>query len=174
MGCSFIDAMRPLVNICWPSVAINVSDGDACVIVVQSPTSPHESDGNNIPLIAGVVGAVVVVLLIVVVVIVVVCLRRRKYLVIGINLFCRMTNYELVRWLVETLSRDVHHNRMMNESLAAAKVTLRSTKWCTVDHVLLQCWTVTWPCIISSKRKYSTVTFSRRQNLTIFWAFLYF
>ena len=28
-------------------------------------------------------------------------------------LYCRMTNYELLRWLVETLSRDIHHYRML-------------------------------------------------------------
>jgi len=31
-------------------------------------------------------------------------------------LFCRMTNYELLRWLVETRSRDVGHYRMINAS----------------------------------------------------------
>jgi len=29
---------------------------------------------------------------------------------------CRMTNYELLRWLVETPSRDVEHYRMINAS----------------------------------------------------------
>jgi len=29
---------------------------------------------------------------------------------------CRMTNYELLRWLVETPSRDVEHYRMLNVS----------------------------------------------------------
>ena len=29
---------------------------------------------------------------------------------------CRMTNCELLRWLVEMPSRDVHHYRMMNVS----------------------------------------------------------
>jgi len=28
--------------------------------------------------------------------------------------FCRMTNYELLRWLVETRSYDIHHYRMQN------------------------------------------------------------
>ena len=29
------------------------------------------------------------------------------------NYFCRMTNYELLRWLVETPSRDIYHDRML-------------------------------------------------------------
>jgi len=30
------------------------------------------------------------------------------------NLLCRMTNYELLRWLVKTRSRDVGHNRTLH------------------------------------------------------------
>ena len=30
------------------------------------------------------------------------------------SLFCRMTNYELLRWLIETRSRDVGHNRTLH------------------------------------------------------------
>jgi len=40
------------------------------------------------------------------------------------NMNCRMTNYELLRGLVERLSRDIHHYRMLNVS--------------AVDRVILQ------------------------------------
>jgi len=33
---------------------------------------------------------------------------------------CRVTNYELLRWLVETPSRDVDHYRMINASRSTA------------------------------------------------------
>jgi len=33
-----------------------------------------------------------------------------------VNIDCRMTNYQLLRWLVETLSRDIHHYRMLDAS----------------------------------------------------------
>ena len=53
---------------------------------------------------------------------------------------CHMTSYELLRWLVWLLSRDVHHYRMMNVS--------RSTmQHCS--HATLQCYMVMWPCIIA-------------------------
>ena len=57
---------------------------------------------------------------------------------------CRMTNYELLHWLVETLSRDVHHYRIMN-MLAVDRVTLQCciVTW-PCDHVTLQCRTVMW------------------------------
>jgi len=32
------------------------------------------------------------------------------------KIICRMTNYELLCWLVETLSHDIHHYRMLNVS----------------------------------------------------------
>ena len=51
------------------------------------------------------------------------------------NRFCRMTNCQPLRWLVDTPSRDVHHYRMMNVS--------------AVDRATLQCCTVMWPCIIA-------------------------
>jgi len=45
---------------------------------------------------------------------------------------CRMTSYERLRWLVETLSHEVHHHRMMNVSV--------------VNHATVHCRMVTWPC----------------------------
>jgi len=48
---------------------------------------------------------------------------------------CRMTNYELLRWLVEMASRDVHHYWMMNLSRS------------TVHHCSVARSTVTmWHC----------------------------
>jgi len=51
-------------------------------------------------------------------------------------LLCPMTNYELLRWLVETLSRDIRHYRILNVSAVNG--------W-TIDQFNSQkCWTVTW------------------------------
>jgi len=52
-----------------------------------------------------------------------------------VNRYCRMTNYVLLRWLVETRSRDVGHNR-----------TLHS--WAYVDHSGKRWTTVCWPFVI--------------------------
>jgi len=57
---------------------------------------------------------------------------------------CRVTNYELLRWLVETLLRHVHRHRMTNVSaLDHASLQLRtvkvvvSKKRCEIDTLLL-------------------------------------
>jgi len=53
--------------------------------------------------------------------------------------YCRMTNCELLHWLVKMLSRDIHHYRMLNESWSTVQLCKCSTvTW-------LQRWTVTWP-----------------------------
>ena len=51
--------------------------------------------------------------------------------------YCRMTNYELLRWLVETPSRDVEHYRMFT----ASRSTVRQF---SVWRQTLNCLTVTW------------------------------
>ena len=53
---------------------------------------------------------------------------------------CHLTNYELLRWLVEMPSRDFHHYRMINASRS------------TVYH-LIKWYTVTWPCIIATRSR---------------------
>ena len=57
---------------------------------------------------------------------------------------CRMTNYELLRRLVETLSRDIHHCRMLNVSV--------------FDRAIFQYRMVTWPCITASYPNWSPLT----------------
>ena len=46
---------------------------------------------------------------------------RFWYTAVVVTTICRMTNYELLRWLVETLSRDVYHCRMMNASRSTVR-----------------------------------------------------
>ena len=58
------------------------------------------------------------------------------------NKHCRMTNYELLRWLVETPSRDIRHYRMLNVSAVDGSTFLNVE---TVDRFNIQkCWNVTW------------------------------
>ena len=55
---------------------------------------------------------------------------------------CDMTNYEMLWWLVKTLSRDIHHYRMLNR--VGGSIFCRrfnSQKYWTVTW--LQYWTVT-------------------------------
>jgi len=46
------------------------------------------------------------------------------------NAICRMTNYELLRWLVKTRSRDVGHNRTLHSWASD-----RATCFHSVTHV---------------------------------------
>ena len=57
------------------------------------------------------------------------------------NRYCRMTNYELLRWLVETRSRDVGHNRTLHswasdrETFSDSIAMLHITFYHSVTHV---------------------------------------
>jgi len=49
----------------------------------------------------------------------------------SIRLYCRPTNYELLRWLVEMPSRDFEHYRMSGGSLTCYRIfiTCQTTSW---------------------------------------------
>ena len=67
------------------------------------------------------------------------------------KLFCRMTNYELLRWLVEMPSRDVDQYRMINTSRSTV---YHSMKWymVTVYHFIEWYTSVLWRCWLGGRK----------------------
>ena len=67
------------------------------------------------------------------------------------KLFCRMTNYELLRWLVEMPSRDVDQYRMIN---ASRSTEYHSMKWyvVTVYHFVEWYTSVLWRCWLGGRK----------------------
>ena len=51
-------------------------------------------------------------------------------------LHCRMTNYELPRWLVETWSRDVGHNRTLHSSACDLTKQVKHGCSCNIKYVV--------------------------------------
>ena len=81
------------------------------------------------------------------------------------RVYCRMTNHELLCWLVETPSRDVRHNRMSSERHATVKNVIANRA--TFKNVTVQCSCTRLCCEVGPRNRLLVICRNGRTNIII-------